>query len=56
MLMTSCWEHTGKCPHKLILQQISEGSQAIAGNIIELLAMGVSVTAIFGSQKEWLGL
>lgn len=56
MLVTFCQEHVGKYSHKLILQQISEGSQAIAGNNIGPLWMGISVTTTAGSGKECLGL
>lgn len=56
MLVTSCQERVGKCSHKLILQQMGESSQAIAGNSIGLLGMGVSITAAAGSGKECLGL
>lgn len=52
MLVIFCQEHIEKCSYKLILPQISEGSQGVAEDYIGLLGMGI--TAKFG--RESLGL
>lgn len=49
MVVTFCQEHIEKCSYKLILLQISEGSQAVAENGFGLLGMGI--TARFGRES-----